>query len=223
MRPSPSVNTIASSSFAVAAEHRSSSRIRGSRGLLAEDAAVLGFVATRRTIEVEGMCARVRSKPAMRHRAESGNCTHGNPVSGWIVAAAGRDRHHATGSNGMKFAVRPIASAAAARRRFPACRRGPDPVAALWIALLLGYVHAGAAVTYALQFQDLTLGYDRHPAVHRLHGEIAEGSLTAVVGPNGAGKTTMLKGVIGALRPLEGQDRLRRTHAEPDRLPAAAI
>ena len=27
-------------------------------GLLAEDAAVLGFVATRRTVEVEGMCAR---------------------------------------------------------------------------------------------------------------------------------------------------------------------
>ena len=27
------------------------------RGLLAEDAAILGFVATRRTVEVEGMCA----------------------------------------------------------------------------------------------------------------------------------------------------------------------
>ena len=27
-------------------------------GLLAEDAAVLGFVATRRTVEVQGMCAR---------------------------------------------------------------------------------------------------------------------------------------------------------------------
>ena len=60
-------------------------------------------------------------------------------------------------------------------------------------------------MTYALQFQDLTLGYDKHPAVHRLHGEIAEGSLTALVGPNGAGKSTVLKGVIGALRPLEGR------------------
>ena len=27
-------------------------------GLIAEDAAVLGFVATRRTVEVKGMCAR---------------------------------------------------------------------------------------------------------------------------------------------------------------------
>ena len=60
-------------------------------------------------------------------------------------------------------------------------------------------------MTYALQFQDLSLGYDRHPAVLRLHGEIAEGSLTAMVGPNGAGKSTLLKGVMGTLRPLEGR------------------
>ncbi len=60
-------------------------------------------------------------------------------------------------------------------------------------------------MTYALKFQDLTLGYDRHPAVHRLRGEIAEGSLTAIVGPNGAGKSTLLKGVIGTLRPLAGR------------------
>ena len=60
-------------------------------------------------------------------------------------------------------------------------------------------------MTYALKFQDLSLGYDRHPAVHRLHGEIAEGSLTAIVGPNGAGKSTVLKGVTGSLRPLEGR------------------
>ena len=60
-------------------------------------------------------------------------------------------------------------------------------------------------MTYALKFQDLTLGYDRHPAVHRLCGEIAKGTLTAIVGPNGAGKSTVLKGVIGALRPLGGR------------------
>ena len=57
----------------------------------------------------------------------------------------------------------------------------------------------------ALSFHDLTLGYDRTPAVHRLDGEIAAGSLTAVVGPNGAGKSTLLKGVTGTLRPLGGR------------------
>ena len=60
-------------------------------------------------------------------------------------------------------------------------------------------------MTYALRFQDLTLGYDRHPAVLRLRGDIAEGSLTAIVGPNGAGKSTVLKGVTGSLRPLAGR------------------
>ena len=62
-------------------------------------------------------------------------------------------------------------------------------------------------MTYALAFENLTLGYDRHPAVHRLDGEVADGSLTAVVGPNGAGKSTLLKGVTGVLSPLAGQVR----------------
>jgi len=56
----------------------------------------------------------------------------------------------------------------------------------------------------ALRFRDLTLGYDRHPAVHHLDGSVAEGALLAVVGPNGAGKTTLLKGIVGMLPPLAG-------------------
>ncbi|HSI41698.1 MAG TPA: zinc ABC transporter ATP-binding protein AztA [Xanthobacteraceae bacterium] len=56
----------------------------------------------------------------------------------------------------------------------------------------------------ALAFRDLTLGYDRHPAVHHLDGAVAPGTLLAVCGPNGAGKSTLLKGVAGVLRPLAG-------------------
>lgn len=56
-----------------------------------------------------------------------------------------------------------------------------------------------------LQFRNLTLGYDRHPAVHHLSGEIKDGALVAVVGPNGAGKSTLFKGVVGALKPLSGE------------------
>ena len=37
----------------------------------------------------------------------------------------------------------------------------------------------------ALEFRNLTLGYDRHPAVHHLHGPIAAGTLMAVVGREG--------------------------------------
>ncbi len=55
-----------------------------------------------------------------------------------------------------------------------------------------------------LQFRDVTLGYDRHPAVHHLDGEIASGALLAVVGPNGAGKSTLFRGIAGILKPLAG-------------------
>ncbi|MBX6426017.1 MAG: ABC transporter ATP-binding protein [Variibacter sp.] len=59
-----------------------------------------------------------------------------------------------------------------------------------------------------LTFRDLTLGYDRHPAVHHLSGTVEEGALVAVVGPNGAGKSTLFKGVVGLLKPLAGRVEL---------------
>src|SRR5215475_4305843 len=55
-----------------------------------------------------------------------------------------------------------------------------------------------------LKFRDVTLGYDRHPAVHHLSGEVAFGALLAVVGPNGAGKSTLFRGLVGILKPLAG-------------------
>ncbi len=55
-----------------------------------------------------------------------------------------------------------------------------------------------------LRFRNLTLGYDRHPAVHHLDGALETGALLAVVGPNGAGKSTLFKGVVGVLKPLAG-------------------
>ncbi|WP_245421556.1 metal ABC transporter ATP-binding protein [Methylobacterium sp. B4] len=55
-----------------------------------------------------------------------------------------------------------------------------------------------------IRFRGLTLGYDRHPAVHHLDGTIAPGDLLAVVGPNGAGKSTLLKGIVGEIRALDG-------------------
>ncbi len=56
----------------------------------------------------------------------------------------------------------------------------------------------------SLQFRDVTLGYDRHPAVHHLDGEVTPGALLAIVGPNGAGKSTLFRGIVGILKPLAG-------------------
>jgi zinc/manganese transport system ATP-binding protein len=69
-------------------------------------------------------------------------------------------------------------------------------------------------MTAQLQFRNLTLGYDRHPAVHHLDGAVSVGALMAVVGPNGAGKSTLFKGVVGALKPLAG--RIERNGVLPE-------
>jgi zinc/manganese transport system ATP-binding protein len=63
-------------------------------------------------------------------------------------------------------------------------------------------------MTAQLKFHDLTLGYDRHPAVHHLSGTVEAGALLAVVGPNGAGKSTLFKGIVGAIAPLAGSIEL---------------
>ena len=55
-----------------------------------------------------------------------------------------------------------------------------------------------------IRFRDVTLGYDRHPAVHHLDGEVTQGALVAVIGPNGAGKSTLFRGLAGILKPLAG-------------------
>jgi zinc/manganese transport system ATP-binding protein len=56
-----------------------------------------------------------------------------------------------------------------------------------------------------IRIDDLTVAYDRRPAVHHLSGAFAAGSLTAVIGPNGAGKSTLVKCIAGLLEPAEGR------------------
>jgi zinc/manganese transport system ATP-binding protein len=74
-----------------------------------------------------------------------------------------------------------------------------------------------------LQFRDLTLGYERHPAVHHLDGAVECGALLAVVGPNGAGKSTLFKGIVGVLTPLAGKvDRCGLRTRDIAYLPQAA-
>ena len=56
-----------------------------------------------------------------------------------------------------------------------------------------------------LRLLDLTVGYDRHPAVHHLQLDVAAGELLAVVGPNGAGKSTLLRALAGLQAPGAGR------------------
>src|SRR5580704_19633925 len=73
----------------------------------------------------------------------------------------------------------PFAVAAAAfRAQAPGARRRLDGADLARGAV--GHPMTSSAVT-ALRFDDLTLGYDRHPAVHHLDGLVEPGSLTAVV------------------------------------------
>ena len=71
-----------------------------------------------------------------------------------------------------------------------------------------------------LHIRDLTVAYDRVPAVHHLSGSFAPGSLTAVVGPNGAGKSTLLKAIAG-LVPL-GEGRIEGANGNIAYLPQLA-
>lgn len=59
-----------------------------------------------------------------------------------------------------------------------------------------------------IRCDNLTLGYERHPAVHHLSLSVPRAALMAVVGPNGAGKSTLLRAIAGELAPIGGHLRL---------------
>ena len=63
-------------------------------------------------------------------------------------------------------------------------------------------------MSVAVEIDDLTVAYERHPAVHHVGGTFASGSLTALVGPNGAGKSSLLRCVAGLIPPAEGRVRI---------------
>lgn len=56
----------------------------------------------------------------------------------------------------------------------------------------------------AVRLHDLTVAYERYPAIHHIKGDFIAGELTAVAGPNGGGKSTLLKAIAGILPIFEG-------------------
>ncbi len=57
---------------------------------------------------------------------------------------------------------------------------------------------------FAVKLNNLTIAYNRQPAVHHVNGRFKPGGLTAITGPNGAGKSTLLKAIAGILPVFEG-------------------
>jgi zinc/manganese transport system ATP-binding protein len=126
----------------------------------------------------------------------------------------------ATGRPGLD---NPVCNTITSRHDPPSPPSGPRPSLACHSAVAAAPLGAAAAggghggrggavgggilgddMTAQMIFRDLTLGYDRHPAVHHLDGSVKRGALMAVVGPNGAGKSTLFKGIVGAIAPLAG-------------------
>lgn len=58
------------------------------------------------------------------------------------------------------------------------------------------------SAAHSLQVRDLTVSYDRIPALHHIGFEVSCGQCVALLGPNGAGKSTLLKALAGLL-PME--------------------
>lgn len=58
-----------------------------------------------------------------------------------------------------------------------------------------------------IELVNLTLGKERHPAVHHLSLRLEPGSLVALVGPNGAGKSTLIQALAGQIPALSGELR----------------
>ena len=55
-----------------------------------------------------------------------------------------------------------------------------------------------------LTFNNLTIGYNKHPVIHHLNMHIEKGASVAIVGPNGCGKSSLLKGIMSFIKPMEG-------------------
>src|SRR5215213_5670795 len=59
--------------------------------------------------------------------------------------------------------------------------------------------------SHQLKVEDLTVSYQRIPALHHLNFEVECGQCIALLGPNGAGKSTLLKALAGLVPKESGR------------------
>jgi zinc/manganese transport system ATP-binding protein len=56
-----------------------------------------------------------------------------------------------------------------------------------------------------ISLENLTICYERHPAVHHVSGSFTTGVTTAIIGANGAGKSTLLQAIMGIIPVQSGK------------------
>ena len=56
-----------------------------------------------------------------------------------------------------------------------------------------------------VQVKDLSVSYGAHKVLSRVSLSVAAGEIVTIVGPNGSGKTSLLRAIIGAVTPTQGQ------------------
>ena len=56
-----------------------------------------------------------------------------------------------------------------------------------------------------IELKNLTLGYNNTKVIKKLNIKIEENDFLCIVGPNGSGKSTLVKGILGLIKPLEGE------------------
>lgn len=56
-----------------------------------------------------------------------------------------------------------------------------------------------------LECRKVTLGYENQSVVENLNFRVESGDYIAILGENGSGKSTLIKGLLGFIKPLEGE------------------
>lgn len=65
-----------------------------------------------------------------------------------------------------------------------------------------------------IEVHDLTVSYDKKPALWNVDFELPVGKLIGIIGPNGAGKSTLLKSIMGLLPAASGYVRIFGKHLD---------
>lgn len=59
-----------------------------------------------------------------------------------------------------------------------------------------------------ISVKNLTITYNKKPAIKAVNLEIEKGNIIGIIGPNGAGKSTLLKGILGLLAADSGEVKI---------------